>query len=357
MNKISSLFDVIFSLIFFSAMFISSFFLLFLIIISIDFNNLTNDFYVIIYMLPIFIISSLLLNLSHAFFKYKLSILRGCCNNLYFLDGFFTKVELYIPNERAINLPFIDKKNGFFSVIFYITIFLSISLPAFIFGYKEILDSVITGLKYAKHLSSADSEIMAQDYIEYLSRVDIQSFQDLLTKIKYSNSFSIFIFSSVMMLISLSVVFVFAFMSSDGMERFKLFTKNNPTVLELIYVKLSLFIFPYLLIGLIFSGCWIYIYNTDPTSLKINSTEFGITDALYFSFVNMSTLGYGDITPVTGIAKWVSIWQTIYGVFYMAIVVGVTVGYVLSTTKQENTSDKKSNINIIRKRIERNRKK
>ncbi|MCV5959457.1 potassium channel family protein, partial [Escherichia coli] len=41
----------------------------------------------------------------------------------------------------------------------------------------------------------------------------------------------------------------------------------------------------------------------------------------YFSFVTLTTLGYGDISPLTPLAQVVVYLEAITGVFYMAIVV------------------------------------
>ena len=42
---------------------------------------------------------------------------------------------------------------------------------------------------------------------------------------------------------------------------------------------------------------------------------------LYFSFVTLTTLGYGDITPATGIARTLSYMQAVAGQFYVAVLV------------------------------------
>jgi len=46
----------------------------------------------------------------------------------------------------------------------------------------------------------------------------------------------------------------------------------------------------------------------------------------YFSFISISTVGYGDITPLTAPAQSITLVMNIIGQFYMAIVIGVFVG-------------------------------
>jgi voltage-gated potassium channel Kch len=53
--------------------------------------------------------------------------------------------------------------------------------------------------------------------------------------------------------------------------------------------------------------------------------------ATYFSFVTITTLGYGDILPVSPLARFLVTMEAIVGVFYMAIVVASLIGVRLSS--------------------------
>lgn len=50
------------------------------------------------------------------------------------------------------------------------------------------------------------------------------------------------------------------------------------------------------------------------------------SNAAYFSFVTLTTLGYGDISPISPVAQVIVYLEAIAGVFYMAIVVASLVG-------------------------------
>ena len=52
--------------------------------------------------------------------------------------------------------------------------------------------------------------------------------------------------------------------------------------------------------------------------------NFGAT--AYFSYVTMTTLGYGDITPVVPMTRTLAYLQAVAGTFYMAVVVASLVG-------------------------------
>lgn len=61
------------------------------------------------------------------------------------------------------------------------------------------------------------------------------------------------------------------------------------------------------------------------------SAEFH--DYLYFSFVTLTTLGYGDITPVSAFAKSLTIVIAISGQLYLTILIAMLVGKYLSSSK------------------------
>jgi hypothetical protein len=52
-------------------------------------------------------------------------------------------------------------------------------------------------------------------------------------------------------------------------------------------------------------------------------------DPVYFSFVTMTTLGYGDITPMSNAAQGGVILLTIFGQFYIAVIVALLVSKYL----------------------------
>ena len=54
------------------------------------------------------------------------------------------------------------------------------------------------------------------------------------------------------------------------------------------------------------------------------------SDWLYFSFVTMTTLGYGDVTPISSVARLLAYMQAVFGLFYIAIFVAGLVGAYVS---------------------------
>ena len=74
-----------------------------------------------------------------------------------------------------------------------------------------------------------------------------------------------------------------------------------------------------------------YAYHLDTGAINFaGSAAKGFHDYLYFSIVTMTTLGYGDITPVSSIAKSVTLLIALSGQLYLTILVAMLVGKFLS---------------------------
>jgi len=56
----------------------------------------------------------------------------------------------------------------------------------------------------------------------------------------------------------------------------------------------------------------------------------GISDLMYYSFITILTIGYGDITPATNIAQKMSMFFGLIGYFYGVVVIGIIMGKYLS---------------------------
>ena len=87
------------------------------------------------------------------------------------------------------------------------------------------------------------------------------------------------------------------------------------------------------------------MFNVEP---RINP-ETGATtfrdffDALYWATVTLTTVGYGDLTPVTDIGRLVSMLSSLFGVAVIALPSGViTASYLEELRNAKNESKQKS---------------
>ena len=56
-------------------------------------------------------------------------------------------------------------------------------------------------------------------------------------------------------------------------------------------------------------------------------------DYLYFSFVTLTTLGYGDITPLSHLSRSTAVLLAITGQLYMTILIALLVGKFLARSE------------------------
>ena len=88
----------------------------------------------------------------------------------------------------------------------------------------------------------------------------------------------------------------------------------------------------YLLMALAWSFIFGVVESLDPGSFSIPDIE-GISTSqsfLYLSFVTITTLGYGDITPVTSLARSLCILEAVIGQLYLVVQVAWLVGVHVS---------------------------
>ncbi|MBE9101872.1 potassium channel family protein [Vacuolonema iberomarrocanum] len=86
----------------------------------------------------------------------------------------------------------------------------------------------------------------------------------------------------------------------------------------------------YLLLGYFWSLLYgiVYILDTNAFSSEL-VTETSYSNVLYFSFITLTTLGYGDIVPVTEIASILTVLEALVGQIYPAVFIALLVsGYL-----------------------------
>ena len=80
----------------------------------------------------------------------------------------------------------------------------------------------------------------------------------------------------------------------------------------------------YLLLGLLWSFAYMLIALLVPDAFFFDGRIEGVKDmtsftSVYFSFITLTTVGYGDITPVANVARMVSAAEAMTGTIYMAV--------------------------------------
>lgn len=81
----------------------------------------------------------------------------------------------------------------------------------------------------------------------------------------------------------------------------------------------------YLLVGLAFGGFFAALDAVAPGSLGSagarDAALVSLADAVYFSFVTLATLGYGDFVPLSPVARSLAVLEAVFGQLYLAVLV------------------------------------
>lgn len=96
---------------------------------------------------------------------------------------------------------------------------------------------------------------------------------------------------------------------------------------ERIYAALSV----YLLAGLAFGVLYWGIEQASPGSFGEAGSGrapagFVLSTAIYYSFVTLATLGYGDVVPKSEVARGVAVFEAVAGQLYIAVIIATLVG-------------------------------
>ena len=82
----------------------------------------------------------------------------------------------------------------------------------------------------------------------------------------------------------------------------------------------------YLMLGLIWTMAYWLVEQLTPGGAFSFNTNTGTRsmngfNGFYFSFITLSTVGYGDITPVSRIARWLAAMEAMTGLLYVAVLI------------------------------------
>ena len=92
----------------------------------------------------------------------------------------------------------------------------------------------------------------------------------------------------------------------------------------------------YFMIGLVWGLCFSLLEQAQPGSFLMTEQQADPSHFIYYSFVTMSTLGYGDITPISNPARSLSLLEAVVGQFYIAVLIARLVGMHIAQERRGN---------------------
>ena len=98
---------------------------------------------------------------------------------------------------------------------------------------------------------------------------------------------------------------------------------------DLIYCAIA----TYFLIGVMWAGIYMVVEGISPGSFSGISE---MSDLVYFSFVTLTTVGYGDISPQTILARRLAVFEAAMGGIYLAVIIAMLVGRYMSMEEEKD---------------------
>jgi hypothetical protein len=82
----------------------------------------------------------------------------------------------------------------------------------------------------------------------------------------------------------------------------------------------------YLILGLLWMPAYSIVSRLNPSAFNLSGGAMGPApmkafDAFYFSFMTLTTVGYGDISPISKGARMLAVVEAITGLFYVAVLI------------------------------------
>jgi voltage-gated potassium channel Kch len=109
------------------------------------------------------------------------------------------------------------------------------------------------------------------------------------------------------------------------------FRERDKVSADMIYGAIN----TYLLVTFAFAAAYQAHLLVLPGSFNGLTDGASMADAMYFSAVTITTLGYGDISPIASTARTLAFTEALFGQFYIAVLLGKLVAtYISSSTTQ-----------------------
>lgn len=95
----------------------------------------------------------------------------------------------------------------------------------------------------------------------------------------------------------------------------------------------------YFLMGLMWASAYAFLEALTPGSFDSGSAHaLDTNDLIYFSFVTLCTVGYGDIVPLTNQARMLSVLEAVMGQMYIAVNIAALVAIRISQSADRNSN-------------------
>lgn len=97
----------------------------------------------------------------------------------------------------------------------------------------------------------------------------------------------------------------------------------------------------YLMLGLVWFTAYTALAAADPAAFSFPASQSALApfDLLYFSYVTLTTLGYGDIAPAVPLARSLALVESIVGQLYLVTLIARVVGLHIEHERHSSRAD------------------
>lgn len=220
----------------------------------------------------------------------------------------------FIKNKKIPILYHILEGRFFFLLVFILAYLAIVPLLEDFSGLKTLLDIFLT----ATILSGIYAVSSERRYRIIAAMFAVPMFACLWINRLHAIGFLTFCFHLFFILFfsySIAILLGFVF-------------KSNVITRDVIYAA----VVGYLFIGILWADFYVIFEYLKPGSFSFSGEHIARNpfDFTYYSFVTLTTLGYGDITPLTAKTKSFAMIEALIGQFYLTILIARLVGLHIS---------------------------
>jgi hypothetical protein len=121
-----------------------------------------------------------------------------------------------------------------------------------------------------------------------------------------------------------TVLYVLFLMTVVKILLWKIFTEREVTA-DTVQGGISI----YFLMGLLWAFVYDLVLLVDPSAISIVQGSTDLSELVYFSYTTLTTLGYGDIVPLSGAARSLTTLEAMLGQVFLTVFVARLVGLYL----------------------------
>jgi hypothetical protein len=116
----------------------------------------------------------------------------------------------------------------------------------------------------------------------------------------------------------------------------QIFRRTGPTTTVSIKAAIAI----YLLFGFAWANAYLILMQLNPHSFQstVGISSTSATEWYYYSYVTLTTLGYGEITPLTRVARVLAAGEAVTGQLYLAVLIARLIGMELMSSQQKTSS-------------------